>query len=61
MPDTWSLLRYWVCKSGPAMCLALDGDRIAPGGGVLTPASSMGMTLVERLRAADMVFDVATV
>ncbi len=47
--------------SQAAMCLALDGDRIAPGGGVLTPASSMGMTLVERLRAADMVFDVATV
>ena len=43
--------------SESAMCLARDGDRIAPGGGVLTPASSMGMVLVERLRAAGMVFD----
>ena len=47
--------------SQAALCLALDGDRLAPGGGVLTPASSMGMVLVERLRAADMVFDVSTV
>jgi len=43
--------------SEAAMCLALDGDRIAPGGGVLTPATAMGMRLVERLRAAGMVFD----
>ncbi|MDB4994400.1 MAG: hypothetical protein JWM74_1832, partial [Myxococcaceae bacterium] len=27
--------------------------------GVLTPATAMGMRLVERLRAADMVFDVS--
>jgi short subunit dehydrogenase-like uncharacterized protein len=43
--------------SESAMCLARDGDRIAPGGGVLTPASCMGMRLVDRLRAAGMVFD----
>lgn len=39
-----------------ALCLALDGDRLPAGGGVLTPASAMGMTLVERLRAASMTF-----
>jgi short subunit dehydrogenase-like uncharacterized protein len=39
------------------MCLALDGDSLAPGGGVLTPASSMGMRLVERLRQAGMIFE----
>jgi short subunit dehydrogenase-like uncharacterized protein len=44
--------------SESALCLA--GDRLASGGGVLTPASSMGMRLVERLRAAGMVFDVTT-
>jgi short subunit dehydrogenase-like uncharacterized protein len=35
-----------------ALCLALDGDKLASRGGVLTPATAMGMTLVERLRAA---------
>ena len=44
--------------SESALCLAQDGERIAPGGGVLTPASSMGMRLVERLRAAGMIFEV---
>ena len=43
--------------SESAMCLALDGDSLAPGGGVLTPASSMGMRLVDRLRRAGMVFE----
>jgi short subunit dehydrogenase-like uncharacterized protein len=44
-----------------AMCLALDGDRLpaAPGGGgVLTPATAMGTTLLDRLRAAGMTFEV---
>jgi len=40
-----------------ALCLAKDGDRIRTEGGVLTPASCMGMRLVERLRAAGMTFD----
>ena len=43
-----------------ALCLALDGpedSRIADGG-ILTPASAMGMALVERLRGAGMTFDV---
>ncbi|MBX3199330.1 MAG: saccharopine dehydrogenase NADP-binding domain-containing protein [Labilithrix sp.] len=41
-----------------AMCLAKDGARLDPRFGVLTPASAMGMRLVERLRAAGMTFDV---
>jgi short subunit dehydrogenase-like uncharacterized protein len=39
-----------------AVCLAKDD--LNAQGGVLTPASSMGMTLVERLRRAGMTFDV---
>lgn len=34
-----------------ALSLALDGDRLSPGGGVLTPAVAMGDALVDRLRA----------
>jgi short subunit dehydrogenase-like uncharacterized protein len=44
------------------LCLALDQAKCAAAGyqqgGVLTPASAMGMVLVERLRAADIHFDV---
>ena len=39
-----------------ALCLAQD--TLPSGGGVLTPASSMGMVLVERLRRAGMKFQV---
>ena len=39
-----------------ALCLAFDD--IASEGGVLTPASCMGMKLVERLRRAGMTFEV---
>jgi len=43
--------------SESAICLAtLPADSIR--GGVLTPASSMGMTLVERLRNAGMTFEI---
>jgi short subunit dehydrogenase-like uncharacterized protein len=35
-----------------ALCLAMDGDKLPNRGGVLTPATAMGMTLVARLRAA---------
>lgn len=35
-----------------ALCLAFDKDRLPNRGGVLTPATAMGMTLVDRLRAA---------
>jgi len=44
--------------SESALCLARDGDAIRRQGGVLTPASCMGMRLVERLRDAGMTFDV---
>jgi short subunit dehydrogenase-like uncharacterized protein len=40
-----------------AMCLAFDS--LASPGGILTPAAAMGMTLVDRLRAADMTFEIA--
>jgi short subunit dehydrogenase-like uncharacterized protein len=43
--------------SESAVCLAKD--ELPSGGGVLTPASAMGMTLVERLRRAGMGFEVA--
>lgn len=39
-----------------ALCLALDDTPTT--GGVLTPASAMGMRLVERLRRAGMTFQV---
>jgi short subunit dehydrogenase-like uncharacterized protein len=42
--------------SEAALCLAFDAN--PPQGGVLTPASSMGMRLVERLRKAGMTFEV---
>jgi short subunit dehydrogenase-like uncharacterized protein len=42
--------------SESAVCLATD--RLATGGGVLTPASSMGTTLLERLRASGMTWEV---
>jgi short subunit dehydrogenase-like uncharacterized protein len=42
--------------SEAALCLAKDG--LKTEGGVLTPASAMGMPLVERLRKAGMTFQV---
>ncbi|HEY2510390.1 MAG TPA: hypothetical protein VGI39_06030, partial [Polyangiaceae bacterium] len=44
--------------SESAVCLAQDGEGEARAGGVLTPASAMGLRLVERLRRAGMAFDV---
>ncbi|KAI8808105.1 saccharopine dehydrogenase [Cladochytrium replicatum] len=53
-----------------ALCMVFDGDALAASaegkdvafpvqkGGVLTAASAMGMTLVERLKKAGMVFEV---
>ncbi len=35
-----------------ALCLALDGDRLPGGAGVLTPSTAMGGILVDRLRRA---------
>lgn len=40
------------------LCLALDGDRLPPHAGVLTPATAMGTALVDRLRAAGFTFEV---
>jgi short subunit dehydrogenase-like uncharacterized protein len=39
------------------LCLALDGSALPDAAGVLTPATAMGMPLVERLRAADFTFE----
>lgn len=41
-----------------AMCLALDQESLDARFGVLTPATAMGMVLVERLRRAGMTFSV---
>lgn len=43
-----------VMLSEAALCLAFDGATLDSGGGILTPATAMGMTLVERLRKAGM-------
>ena len=44
--------------SESAISLVRDGSAIRQEGGVLTPASCMGIPLVERLRKAGMTFDV---
>ncbi|MFT7581586.1 MAG: short subunit dehydrogenase-like uncharacterized protein [Myxococcota bacterium] len=41
-----------------AVCLAKDRTALPKAAGVLTPATGMGMVLVERLRAAGMTFEV---
>jgi short subunit dehydrogenase-like uncharacterized protein len=41
------------------LCLALDGTSLPDRAGVLTPATAMGMPLVERLRAAGFTFEAA--
>ena len=41
-----------------ALSLALDGEHLPPRAGVLTPATALGRTLVERLRAAGQTFEV---
>jgi hypothetical protein len=44
------------------LCLALDGQATAAAGchsgGVLTPASAMGLVLIERLRRAGLKFGI---
>lgn len=48
-----------ICES--ALCIALQsGELTAKVGGVYTPASCMGMALVERLRNQGMTFDAYT-
>jgi short subunit dehydrogenase-like uncharacterized protein len=41
-----------------ALALALDGDRLPPRAGVLTPATAIGQPLVDRLRAQGFTFEV---
>lgn len=43
-----------------SLCLALDEAKLPPRAGVLTPATAMGTALLDRLRAAGMVFEVAS-
>ncbi|MDX2014791.1 MAG: saccharopine dehydrogenase NADP-binding domain-containing protein [Myxococcaceae bacterium] len=43
--------------SEAALCLALDEAKLPKVAGVLTPATAMGLVLVERLRAAGMTFE----
>lgn len=41
-----------------ALCLALDGERLPPRAGVLTPATAMGDALIDRLRRAGQTLEV---
>ena len=47
-----------VMLSEAALCLALQGAELPTEGGILTPATAMGMRLVERLRPAGLTFEV---
>jgi len=47
-----------VMLSEAALCLVFDGAELPSDGGILTPATAMGMPLVERLRGAGMTFEV---
>ena len=47
-----------VMLSEAALCLALQGNELESGGGILTPATAMGMPLVERLRNAGLTLSV---
>jgi short subunit dehydrogenase-like uncharacterized protein len=42
-----------------ALSLALDGDRLPPAAGSLTPATALGDVLVDRLRAAGHTYEVS--
>ena len=47
-----------VMLSEAALCLALEGAQLETEGGILTPASAMGMRLVDRLRKAGLKLEV---
>jgi short subunit dehydrogenase-like uncharacterized protein len=47
-----------VMLSESALCLALQGKDLDAAGGILTPATAMGHTLIERLRAAGLTFSI---
>ena len=55
-PGNRATVRF-LCES--ALALALDADSLPPGGGVLTPATALGGTLVARLRSAGVTIDVS--
>ena len=38
------------------LSLAMDGDKLPPRAGVLTPATGIGMPLIDRLRAQGFTF-----
>jgi short subunit dehydrogenase-like uncharacterized protein len=44
--------------SESALCLALDGAELESPGGILTPASALGVRLLDRLRHAGMTFEI---
>lgn len=54
-PGYWSTSRM-VLEAG--LCLALDADKVKPGGGVLTSASGIGLPLIDRLRNAGYIFEI---
>ena len=41
-----------------ALCLCQQSDQVTQMGGLLTPASALGGTYLERLRASDMRWEV---
>ena len=41
-----------------AVCLALQRDSLTATGGVLTPAAAMGETLIKRLHAKGLTFEI---
>jgi short subunit dehydrogenase-like uncharacterized protein len=55
-PGNRATVRF-LCES--ALALALDGDALPAGGGVLTPATALGDVLARRLRAAGVEMTVA--
>lgn len=46
----------FLCES--ALALALDRDALPAGGGVLTPATGLGLPLLARLKAAGVTFEI---
>jgi len=49
-----------VMLSEAALCLALEGAELDAEGGILTPATAMGVRLIERLRKAGLTLEVKT-
>ena len=49
-----------VMLSEAALCLALQGAELDAPGGILTPATAMGVRLIERLRKAGLTLEIKT-